>query len=205
MAKPVGRPRNDHIRDDLMRAAEALVMEKGLAGLSIEAVATRAGTTRPSFYRRFDGLPELVLGVIQKRSAPALEEEIDTGSLRGDLEAIQRERVALLNDPLISRCLAGFLDFLPADEKLQHLFTERFLGPRRSATAAVLQRAKARGEISSSPDVEWIYDLLLGPLVLRTMMPGLLPLDEDLVAHSVASAMAALDAPGPAPGATRRR
>lgn len=176
----------------MIKAAESLILEKGLAGVSIEAIAARAETTRPAFYRRFDGVPAIILGVIQDRFSTTLDEDFDTGSLQADLEAIQREQVALFSDRLIHRCMAGFLDALHGNEQLQGIFIEQFLGPRRAATAAIIHRAIGRGEIPGEPDIEWICDLLTGPLVLRAVMPGLQPLDDVLISHTVSSALAAL-------------
>ncbi len=192
MSKQAGRPQDNAIRTALIRAAESLIMENGLTGVSIEAIAVRAETTRPSFYRRFDGVPAIILAVLEERFSTTLDEDFDTGNLPADLQSVQHEQVALFSDRLITRCLAGFLDSLHGNEQLQGFFLENFLAPRRAATAAILHRAIDRDEIPPGPDVEWICDLLTGPLVLRAVMPGLQPLDDMLISNTVTSALAAL-------------
>lgn len=193
MSKRIGRPRDNAIRAALIEAAESLILESGLTGVSIEAVAARAETTRPAFYRRFEGIPAIILAVIEERFITTLDVDFDTGGLTEDLEAVQREQLALFQDPLIARCLAGFLDSLHGNKQLESIFLENFLVPRRAATAEIIHRAISRGEIPAGPDIEWICDLLTGPLVLRAVMPGLQPLDNKLVSQTVASALAALN------------
>ncbi len=192
MTQSVGRPRNAGVDSALIRAAEELILDKGLSAVSVEAVAARAGTTRPAFYRRFEGVPQLILALLLKRFGTDLDFEIDSGDLRTDLEAVQRDQVTLFGNPLVQRSLAGFLDSLHTNARLRSAFVEQILGPRRAAAVGIIQRAADRGEIPPSPDAEWICDLLTGPLVMRTVMPGLRPLDEALISDTVTSALSAL-------------
>jgi AcrR family transcriptional regulator len=193
MVASIGRPRNTDLDAALLRAAKELILERGFSAITVEAVASLAGTTRPAFYRRFDGIAHLVLGLLLDRFAVDLDRVIDCGNLPDDLEAIQREQVELFSNPLVMRCLAGFLDALRTDEDLRKVFVEEFLAPRRHGTAMIIRRAAARGEIPGNPNVEWACDLLTGPLLMRAVMPGLADLDESIISPTVASALCALD------------
>ena len=62
----------------------------------------------------------------------------------------------------------------------------------RAGVAVVIARAVGRQEIPPCPDVEWICDLLTGPVLMRALMPGLNGLDESLIVQSVASVLSAL-------------
>ena len=64
MVSLIGRPRNTALNDALVRAAGELIVEHGFAGVTVGAIAARAKTTRPAFYRRFEGIPEIVLTVL---------------------------------------------------------------------------------------------------------------------------------------------
>ncbi len=64
MVSLVGRPRNTALDAALVRATGELIVERGFAGLSVGAIAARAKTSRPAFYRRFEGIPEIVLAVL---------------------------------------------------------------------------------------------------------------------------------------------
>lgn len=199
MNQPLGRPRKAALDAAILRAATDLILEEGFNALSVEAVAARAGTTRPAFYRRFDGTPALVLALIQEQFSTDLDVDIDFGNLPADLDAIQHEQVTLFGDPLVKSSFAGFLNALHANTQLGAVFTEQFLGPRRAATAVIIERAEDRGEIPHCTDVEWICDLLTGPLIMRAIIPGLLPLDQHFIANTVNSALSALHYPAAPP------
>lgn len=192
MVAPIGRPRDADVDALLLRSAEELILERGYSVLSIGAIASRAGTTRPSFYRRFDGIPHLMMALLLDRFEMDLDRGLDTGTLAEDLEQIQREQVALFSSPLAQHGLAGFLDALQSDADLREVFMNEFLGPRRQGVAMIIRRAAARGQIPPDPDVEWACDLLTGPLLLRAVMPGLQELDETLISQTVASTLATL-------------
>lgn len=192
MVALIGRPRDTGLDVALLRSAEDLIIERGFGGLSVGAVASRAGTTRPAFYRRFDGIAHLMLDLLLDRFGMNLDLVIDCGNLPEDLAMIQREQIELFASPLGQHGLAGFLDSLHRDTELRRVFLDEFLGPRRHGTAMIIRRAEARGEIPPNPDMEWACDLLTGPLMLRAVMPGLQELDEPFLAQTVAGALCAL-------------
>ncbi|MHA7304808.1 TetR/AcrR family transcriptional regulator [Arthrobacter sp. TMN-49] len=192
MVPSLGRPRNADLDTALIRAVETLILEKGFSGISVGAVAAQAKTTRPAFYRRFDGIPHLVLAFLLERFAIDLDRFIDSGSLPIDLEAIQRDQLELFSNPLVQRSLAGFLDSLQSDVELRNVFVEAFLKPRRAGVGIIVARALSRGEIAPNPDVEWVCDLLTGPILMRVLMPGLDELNEALISSTVAAALQTL-------------
>src|SRR5688572_29289493 len=48
-----GRPRSDAARRRILAAARALLEERGLAGLTVEAIAARAAVGKPTVYRHW--------------------------------------------------------------------------------------------------------------------------------------------------------
>lgn len=192
MKRPAGRPRDASLDDQILIATEELLLEGGFASLSIDSIAQRAGTSRPAFYRRYSGIPPLLLAMLLKKFGEP--PRVDTGNLRGDLLGVQVEQVRLFAHPLVRRCLAGFLDSLLADTDLEEAFYEGFFRPRRAATISVIDRAVARGEMSQPTDPEWVCDLLSGPIAMRTLFPRLGPIDEALAQSTTATAVRELQA-----------
>ena len=95
---------------------------------------------------------------------------IDTGSLRGDLEALV---------PDLHRYFSGehgqILASLFTGAGAEPSVTKAIIGTstqRRSAVKQVLERARARGEIAESRDLELIMDMMLGPLWTRLLVTG---------------------------------
>lgn len=61
-------------RERLLAAAEALFVERGVGGASVEQIAERAGFSRGAFYGNFEGKHELVLALLERRTERELEE-----------------------------------------------------------------------------------------------------------------------------------
>lgn len=190
MSNGTGRPRDSTLDPKILQATEELLLEGGYAALTIDKIINRAGTSRPAFYRRYSGIPAVLLAMlVEKFGEPPA---IDTGSIAQDLLAIQREQVRLFGNPLVHRCLAGFLDALHTDEALTNAFHNGFFAPRRQATQRALLRGADRSEVPHAVDLEWICDLLSGPLVMRATFPRLGPIDDVLAVSTVRAALACL-------------
>lgn len=185
-----GRPRKDAIDGDILRAVAELVVERGYARVTIDEVIERAGTNKPAFYRRFRDLADVVPRLLASRHGT--DEDIDTGSLVGDLVEVQRRQRDLFTDPVVTRGLLGWLAEVDAEPARATPFLAGYLGPRRAYTRVILDRAEARGEIAGGTDPGWIADLLTGPLLMRAVMPGLPPVDDELIIRTVHAALDAL-------------
>ena len=83
----------------LRDAALELLAEIGYDRLSIDAVAARAKASKMTIYRRWSGKAELVVDALSSLRKPG--EVPDTGSLRGDLEAMAEFQ--LLSNRLIDQ------------------------------------------------------------------------------------------------------
>lgn len=195
MTQATGRPRDASLETKILEATEALLSESGYAALTIDGIVSRAGTSRPAFYRRYGGIPEVLLAMLRQKFG--IPPEMDAGSVESDLLAIQREQVRLFAHPLVRRCLAGFLDSLQTDEGLVESFHGGFFAPRREATQQALLRGADRGEIPRPRDLDWACDLLSGPLVMRATFPRLGPIDDDLAEATVRALLADLRAGAP--------
>lgn len=190
MEQATGRPRDPHLEGKLLDATEELLLEGGYAALTIDAIVSRAGTSRPAFYRRFSGVPALLLTMLFRKFGGA--PEIDTGTLEGDLLAIQREQVRIFSNPLVLRSLAGFLDSLHTDPALTDTFHTAFFAPRRAITQRAILQAVSRAEVPMPADLDLICDLLSGPFVMRATFPRLGPIDESLARATVTATLSAL-------------
>jgi AcrR family transcriptional regulator len=96
-------------REQLLDVTKTLVGERGFHNLSIEAIAKRAGITRPVIYAHFDDLDALLEAMLEREALRALTQlgaimpaELPEGrarsqallaALRGYLEAIEADPV----------------------------------------------------------------------------------------------------------------
>src|SRR5689334_11946810 len=88
-----GRSRDDSRDPQILQATAQLLAEVGYDRLTMDAVAARAHAGKATLYRRWSSKGELVvdaLGCAAHGETP--EAAPDTGSLRGDLEALVKAR-----------------------------------------------------------------------------------------------------------------
>ena len=134
--------------------------------LTFPLIATEAGVTPTTLYRRWGDLPQLLADVALERIRP-IAEPADTGSLHGDLQAWTEQYIEEMGSPLGRTLLR---DTLVATQEDQ--VTCACVDIIRDQLGIVLGRARARGE--EAPDVEAMLDQLVAPIVYRILY-GLQP------------------------------
>ena len=164
-----GRPRNAGYDQKILNAAVELLIQNGYAGFTIEGLAARAGVSRPTIYRRWPSKAALAIAALDQ--GVPLAGTPDTGSLREDLRAFQRGRVARMNLPAHRPIVSGLVAESVADPALAAAFVAWHLH-RREGVDVILQRAADRGELPPDIDFGLANDLLLGPLFTRAVIRG---------------------------------
>ncbi|MBE1562000.1 TetR/AcrR family transcriptional regulator [Nonomuraea africana] len=144
-------------------AVQGLLGEVGYAGLTVDAVAERAGIGKASIYRRYATKHEMAFAAIIHGTS--LEVPPDTGSLLGDLTALARVIVGHLSNPAAATALMGLLGEIAADPTLAERFTTTFVAPERAGNAELLERAVRRGELERLPDID-LFHAMFGGTVL---------------------------------------
>ncbi|MDQ6789230.1 MAG: TetR/AcrR family transcriptional regulator [Candidatus Dormibacteraeota bacterium] len=193
--KRTGRPRSERTEKAILAATNQLLAESGLAAMTIEGVAERAGVGKASIYRRWPSRGALAFDATFDEYLAGQPTE-DTGSLEGDLEATALDWIRAVNRSPWGRTLKELIAEVQSDPSLAGAWRERFVIPIRQQRRPIVERAIARGEIPKTSDPELIMDLLYGPLYHR-YLNGHLPLD-DAFARSVARMVAAAASDGAA-------
>jgi AcrR family transcriptional regulator len=162
-----GRPRSERAQNAIVEAAAELLLEQGLATVSMDAVAARAGVSKATIYRWWPTKESLALDALYHEWAGVPAE--DTGSLRGDLLNLLRPWARLAGRRPYGRVIAALLTQAQIDPDFAREYRERFVRPRRDRGRAILRRAIERGEISEDTKVEVALDLLYGPIYHRLL------------------------------------
>jgi len=175
-----GRPRSEKARLAILQAAAELLLDRGLSGASMDAVAERAGVSKATIYRWWPTKESLALDALYAQWAAAAPEVRDTGSLRGDLLAQMRPWAALASGRPYGRVVAALITEARTDPRFAAEYQERFLQPRRENARVIFRRAIERGQIPAGTKVEAAIDALYGPLYHR-LLHGHAPLDDEFV------------------------
>lgn len=143
--RPGGR--TARVRAQVLDAVRAELAERGHEGLTMEGVATRAGVHRATVYRRWRDVGGLLVDVID--AAGELDwQPPDTGSLRGDLTALNQEiQESLVLQPSFALALmaASFHSEQAA------LAQTRLWQDRYAQCEILVERAIGRGELPAGP------------------------------------------------------
>ena len=103
-------------REQVLDAALEAILERGYGGVSIEAVARKAGVTRPVIYDHFPNLAQLLRALIEREERYALE-RLDTMIPPDSADTEQRPGliagVRMLLDEIAQRPLTWRLILLP--------------------------------------------------------------------------------------------
>lgn len=158
-ARP-GRPRSERAEKAILDATvDLLAEESGVAGVSMEAVAARAGVAKTTIYRRWPNKEALIVGALSALKGP-LPELPGTG-VRDDLMALARH-MSVERGYKASRC---FWNVVGGAEKYPELF-ERYrqdvMIPRRAVYREALRRGVERGEVRRDLDLDVAVAMLVG-------------------------------------------
>jgi AcrR family transcriptional regulator len=190
---PRGRPRSQEADRAILTATVELLAERGLAAMSIEEVAARAGVGKTTIYRRWPskGLLALDAFVDSFREEQPLP---DTGTLRGDLLSALHAWVRAVTETAMGPMLTGLIAEAQHDPELRGAWRDRVLEPLREQHRVMLDRAIARGEIAASVDRDVVLDLFFGAAEHRLLL-GHLPMTGEFIADVVDVILAGVPRP----------
>lgn len=186
---PLQRPegRSKRIGQAVARATLELVIEQGLAGLTFENVARRADVNRSTLYRRWENKSRLLTWVMLEFTADQAPMP-DLGSLKADLTAAMLNLSSALTSPVGSAIFPAVLTEARTDQAVAqalHFFWQQ----RLELAQPIHSRAVARQELAADADLEFLTDLVFGPVAYHVLQTGS-PIDPTFASRVINSALA---------------
>jgi AcrR family transcriptional regulator len=174
MTTDLGRPRDPRIDNAVLRATVELLGKSGYADLSVDAIAKRAGTSKPAIYRRWPSKAHLVHEAVFPISEAT--ELPDTGSLAGDVREMVRRSAGVLTTPAARAAMPGLLAEMATDPALHAKLLDRFGDVTSFGMTERLDDAAKRGEVrpgvSAADLVEAIAGMTLMAIITRNQAPN---------------------------------
>jgi len=170
MTVELGRPRDRRIDSAVLEATVELLGETGYASLSVDAIARRAGTSKPAIYRRWPSKAHLVHEAV----FPLAEDSAlpDTGSVAGDVREMLRGTVEVLTTPAARAALPGLVGEMAADATLHAALLERFGRLLSRGLSDWLAAAVARGQVRAEVTAADVVDAIAGITFLALITHG---------------------------------
>jgi AcrR family transcriptional regulator len=164
-----GRPRSSEADQAILDAAIEEYGEHGLNGLTVDAVATRAGVSKATIYRRYPSKADLVIAAAVAATYDTIPTV--TGDIRRDLRNVVVHLQAVITDPRVSKAARMLVADAHRDEQLGRLHHE-FLRQKRARTMAMLADAVRRNDLRPDIDLYVATEFLAGPLFYRFLVSG---------------------------------
>ncbi|MCV7025752.1 TetR/AcrR family transcriptional regulator [Mycolicibacterium novocastrense] len=160
MTTEIGRPRDKRIDDAVLSATVDLLGSAGYADLTVDAIARRAGTSKPAIYRRWPGKAHLVHEAVFPLGAAT--ELPDTGSLAGDIREMVHRTVGVLTTPAARAALPGLVAEMAADPALHAALLERFSHVLSRGLTERLDAAVTRGDVRPEVSAADVVEAMAG-------------------------------------------
>ena len=163
-----GRPRDPRTRATILAAARALLERGGLTAVTIEAIAGKAGVSRPTIYRYWPNAPAVAMAAFLDASgAPtsAKASRSPLAALRAQLHAVADAFAAPAG-----RSVAAMVAAAQSETELAKAFRNEFIARNRDAARLLLERSIEEKLIERPSDIDLALDLIFGPLFYRLLM-----------------------------------
>jgi AcrR family transcriptional regulator len=174
--RKAGRPRSAQSHQAILEATLALFAEVGLQGLSIEAIAERAGVGKTTIYRRWSSKEDMIKDALDLfRSGNPIP---DTGNIRNDLLYIAKEARELFNrNPLMVKMITKLIAEIKTKPEIYRAFYEKLVTTRIQEFRQMVERAQERGELRPDLDATFILYLIFSSLVYGNIFNELIDPD----------------------------
>lgn len=173
-ATPAPGRRGEPREAAILAAVVALVGERGYERVTVDGIAARARASKATIYRRWATKAELVVDALRRHAGGSAAVELaDTGSVRGDLKAALDgiERVITGSSGV---SLLKLVEAVRDDARLRELIRGQVRDGSVSAAAAIVNRARDRGELTAAPacDCSRVLEVGFGQLLLGALLNG---------------------------------
>lgn len=172
----LGPERNPEIDVAVLAATRRLLVERGYAGTSIEAVANAAGVGRPAIYRRWPSKVHLIHAAIYSRlDKPAAPAQTVAEQTRALIDGA----VALFGDAATRAAVPALISETRADPELREALVTGQMGPIRAELARRVQVGVESGVLREGVVADALLDVIAGATIFALCVRDA-DADEDL-------------------------
>lgn len=147
----------------MLAAARSLLEERGYAAVSIDAIATRAGVSRPAIYRRWPSKAHLIARAV----FPDVGSAERADDLVAEIRKVIRGTIQLFGARAAREAMPGLMTEMRADSGLYQKLSARLDTPTRHELARYLESGTARAGVDSDTVLDMIAGAALFAMCIR--------------------------------------
>jgi len=176
-----GPRRSESARLAVLNAADDILVERGFAGVTIEAIAARAGVAKQTIYRWWKSKVDILLDTLADDALEALEWKTGAATPEEDLRNHLHQVAEFFQEPA-GQVLQALLGQAQLDKEAARKFREGFLQEQHERDLAGLGEILRRhvGHEMGEQATAYLVDLLMGPLYYQILVFGR-PVEKDLI------------------------
>lgn len=159
--RSIGSVRNPAAHQAIIKAAGEVLDEAGYPGFTFEAVARRAGSSKPTLYRWWPNKAALIIEVYERGGEEPLK-LVDTGDVEADVASLYRRLWIWWRDTRAGEVLRAVVAEAQLSAESAAALREGFVPRRKEALTTLLKLGRERGQIAHDADVEAAVSLLMG-------------------------------------------
>ncbi|WP_010219926.1 TetR/AcrR family transcriptional regulator [Sphingomonas sp. PAMC 26621] len=170
----------------VLASTYALLSEGGIGGVSMDEVSRRSGVSKTTIYRHWPSRSALLLTACATIGSPS--EVPDTGSLKGDLDALVTDLAEQLRSAKWPAILPSIMDAAERDAEVATLHATLHAA-LMTPFLTVAERAQARGDFPAGVTPAEMTALVVGPLFYQRWFSKE-PICSDFATSAVVRALA---------------
>jgi AcrR family transcriptional regulator len=163
--------RSEQARTAVLHAVDDLLVEHGFAGLTIEKIAAKAGVAKQTIYRWWPSKVDILLDAFGPDQARDLT-PADLGSLAADLRAHLAAVASFLTTSDAGAVYRALVGQAQHDPDLATRLRDTHIADQHARDRLPFERAVARGELSSTVDIDAAVERLIAVINYRVLVTG---------------------------------
>jgi AcrR family transcriptional regulator len=163
-------PRIKRSRMVILKAAVDELAQTGYGGVTIEAVAARAGVGKSTIYRHWPDKLALLADAFETFHEEMVP-DLGARSPRKSVELLLGHVAEVFLDSTFSRCIPALIEGAERDPRVRE-FHHRYSAARRQALVDLIARGVREGDFRADLDAELATIALLGTILYRRLMTG---------------------------------
>ncbi len=144
-------------------------MEEGLTGVTVEAVAARAGVGKPTIYRTWPNAYAVAMAALISADGGSVKKLPPSKSALTQLK-LQLRTVAAVFASRTGRQVTMMIAAAASETELSKSFRNHFILARREEGRSIVARAIGQREIRANINMDVALDMIYGPIFYRLLM-----------------------------------